>query len=85
VTDSQFKEFALRFKELSGSKEKLETLIVQAKAGHRNDQTWWMSKYIGINLIYTILKEGKQDEFCKYVFEYASSATKNSSIFIKYS
>lgn len=84
-TDSDFKKFATMFKELSGSKEKLETLIIQAKAGHRKDKTWWMSKYIGISLVYTVMKEKKQDELCKYIFEYASSATKNSSIFIKYS
>ena len=84
-TDADFKKFATMFKELSGSKEKLETLITQAKAGHRKDKTWWMSKYIGIDLVYTMLKEKKMDALCKYIYEYASSATKNSSIFIKYS
>lgn len=84
-TESDFKKFATMFKELSGSKEKLETLITQAKMGHRTDKTWWMSKFLGLSLIYTVLNEKKQDDFCKYVFEYASSATKNSSIFIKYS
>ena len=84
-TDADFKKFATMFKEVSGSKEKLENLIIQAKAGHRQDKTWWMSKYIGIALVHTALKEGKQNELCKYIFEYASSATKNSSIFIKYS
>ena len=84
-TDADFKKFAMMFKELSGSKEKVETLMIQAKAGHRKDKTWWMSKYIGINLVYTVLKENKMDNLCAYIFQYASSATKNSSIFIKYS
>lgn len=84
-TETDFKKFATMFKELSGSKEKLENLIIQAKAGQRKDKTWWMSKYIGIDLIYTVIKEKKQDALCKYIYEYASSATKNSSIFIKYS
>lgn len=84
-TDADFKKFAIMFKELSGSKESVENLIIQAKAGHRKDKTWWMSKYIGIDLVYTVLKEKKQDALCKYIFEYASSATVNSSIFIKYS
>jgi hypothetical protein len=44
-----------------------------------------MSKFIGIKLVHTVLKEKKENDFCKLVFEYASSATKNSSIFIKYS
>jgi hypothetical protein len=84
-TEADFKKFATMFKELSGSKEKIEVLTVLAKAGHRQDKTWWMSKYIGIDLIYTVIKNKKQDELCKYIYEYASSATKNSSIFIKYS
>ena len=75
----------MMFKELSGSKEKIETLITQAKAGQRQDKTWWMSKYIGVDLVYTVIKEKKMDALCKYIYEYASSATKNSSIFIKYS
>jgi hypothetical protein len=84
-TDAQFKKFAMMFKELSGSKEKIDALVTQAKAGHRKDKTWWMSKYIGIDLVYTMIKEKKANEVCKYIYAYASSATKNSSIFIKYS
>lgn len=84
-SDADFKKFAMMFKELSGSKEKIETLMLQAKVGQKQDKTWWMSKYIGINLVYTMIKENKADEVCKYIFAYASSATKNSSIFIKYS
>jgi hypothetical protein len=84
-TDADFKAFATSFKELSGSKEKLEVLIIQAKAGHRQDKTWWMSKYIGVMLVTTVIKEKKTNELCKFIYEYASSATKNSSIFIKYS
>lgn len=84
-SEADFKKFAMMFKELSGSKEKLDVLIVLAKAGHRKDKTWWMSKYIGIDLVYTVLKEKKMDNLCAYIFQYASSATKNSSIFIKYS
>lgn len=84
-SDADFKKFATMFKELSGSKEKIDVLIALAKAGHRKDKTWWMSKYIGIDLVYTVLKEKKMDNLCAYIFQYASSATKNSSIFIKYS
>jgi len=84
-TEAQFKEFATMFKELSGSKEKLSDLIIQAKAGHRADKTWWMSKYIGINLVYTVQQFDKMNDLCSYIFQYASSATKNSCIFIKYS
>jgi hypothetical protein len=84
-SEADFKKFAMMFKELSGSKEKIEALITEAKAGQRQDKTWWMSKYIGVDLVYTVIKEKKMDALCKYIYEYASSATKNSSIFIKYS
>jgi hypothetical protein len=83
--DSDFKEFATAFKNLSGSKEKIESLIIQAKMGHRQDKTWWMSKYIGIMLVDRVLKAKKMDDLCAYIFQYASSATKNSCVFIKFS
>jgi hypothetical protein len=83
--DFDFKEFATMFKYLSKSKDSLDSLIMQAKAGHRKDKTWWMSKYIGVNLVYTMIKQKKIGDLCSYMFQYASSATKNSSIFIKYS
>jgi hypothetical protein len=84
-TDKDFKEFATAFKNLSGSKEKIENLIIQAKSGHRQDKTWWMSKYIGVMLVNTVINEGKINDLSSYIFQYASSATKNSCIFIKYS
>jgi hypothetical protein len=83
--DATFKEFATMFKELSGSKEKLETLITLAKQGHRRDKVWWMSKYLGVAYCYAIKKAKKEDEVTKWLYGYGSSATKNSSIFIKYS
>jgi hypothetical protein len=84
-TDKDFKEFATAFKTLSGSKEKIDTLIAQSKAGHRQDKTWWMSKYIGVMLVNTVINEGKMNDLSSFIFQYASSATKNSCIFIKYS
>jgi hypothetical protein len=84
-TDKDFKEFATAFKNLSGSREKIDNLIIQAKAGHRQDKTWWMSKYIGVMLVNTVMNENKMNELSSYIFQYASSATKNSCIFIKYS
>jgi hypothetical protein len=84
-TDKDFKEFATAFKNLSGSKKKVEELIIEAKAGHRRDKTWWMSKYIGVMLVNTVMNEKKIDDLSSYIFQYASSATKNSCVFIKYS
>jgi hypothetical protein len=84
-TDKDFKDFATAFKTLSGTKEKVENLIIAAKAKHRQDKTWWMSKYIGVMLVNTVINEGKMNDLSSYIFQYASSATKNSCIFIKYS
>jgi hypothetical protein len=84
-SEVDFKKFATMFKGLSKSKDSIDSLIIQAKAGHRKDKTWWMSKYIGIDLVHTMLENKKMDALCSYMFQYASSATKNSSIFIKYS
>lgn len=84
-SEADFKKFATMFKELSGSRESIPNLITQAKAAHRKDKTWWMSKYIGVDLVYTMIQNKKMDALCSYMFQYASSATKNSSIFIKYS
>jgi hypothetical protein len=84
-TENTFKEFATMFKDLSGSKEKLDNLITQAKIGHRKDKTWWMSKYLGLAFCYAMKTNKKEDAVTKWLFGYGSSATKNSSIFIKYS
>lgn len=84
-SDATFKKFATMFKELSGSKKKIDELITEAKKAHRQDKVWWMSKYIGLDFVYTIIKEKKENAVARWLFEYGSSATKNSSIFIKYS
>jgi len=84
-SEKDFKEFATAFKTLSGTRKAVGDLIIEAKAGHRKDKTWWMSKYIGIMLVNTVKNEGKLGDLCSYIYQYASSATKNSCIFIKYS
>jgi hypothetical protein len=84
-SDVVYKQFAIMFKQLSGSKKKVEELIKEAQMYQKKDKTWWMSKYIGVDFCYTIQKEKKEEEVTKWLFGYGSSATKNSSIFIKYS
>ena len=83
--EETFKKFATMFKELSGSKDKLQDLILEAKKNQRQDKTWWLTKFIGVNYCYTIMKNNKTNEVTKWIYEYGSSQTKNSSIFIKYS
>jgi hypothetical protein len=84
-SEATFKKFATMFKELSHSTESIDSLIKQAKIAQRKDKTWWMSKYLGVDYCYTIKKEKKEDIITKWLYGYGSSATENSSIFIKYS
>jgi len=84
-SDTTIKKFAMMFKELSGNKNKLDDLIIETKKYQRMDNVWWMSKYIGVDFCYTMLKEKKEDSITKWLFGYGSSSSKNSSIFIKYS
>jgi hypothetical protein len=44
-----------------------------------------MSKYLGLAYCAAIKESGKEDAVTKALFGYGSSATKNSSIFIKIS
>jgi len=83
--DKILKEFATMFKELSKSKKSVKDLMTEAMICQKKDKTWWMSKFLGIHYVYTIINEKKENEVVKWLFEYGSSATKNSSIFIKYS
>lgn len=84
-SEQVLKRFATMFKELTGTKKSIKELMDEARFYQKKDQTWWMSKYLGVDYVYTITKENKQNEVVKWLFEYGSSATKNSSIFIKYS
>lgn len=84
-TDKVLEEFSKMFKDLSGSKKSVADLALEAKMNQKKDKTWWMSKYLGVAFCYALKKSGKEDEVTKALFGYGSSATKNSSIFIKYS
>ena len=84
-SDSTLKDFVKMFKKLSGTKKKDSDLMVELKENIARDKTWWMSKFLGVHFVYTILETGKEEDVVKWIYQYASSATKNSSIFIKYS
>ena len=84
-SETTMKEFVKMFKDLSGSKKSDKDLLLELKEMIARDRTWWMSKYLGVHYVYTIMKKKKEEEVVKFIFQYASSATKNSSIFIKYS
>lgn len=78
-------KFATMFKELSGSRDNIKKLIEETEHYQKVDPTWWLTKFIGVNYCYTIMKYKKENDVTKWLFEYGSSQTKNSSIFIKYS
>lgn len=80
-----FEKFARMFKQLSGSKDTILQLVEQAQNKQKTDKTWWLTKFIGVNYCYTIMKNKKENEVIKWLYQYASSQTKNSCIFIKYS
>ncbi len=84
-SDKVIEEFAKMFKDLSGSKKSVADLALEAKMNQKKDKTWWMSKYLGVAYCYALKKSKKEDDVTKALFGYGSSATKNSSIFIKYS
>lgn len=84
-SEQTIKKFAVMFKEISGSKAKLDDLVRQAKTYQKQDKTWWMSKYLSVSFCYGIKKKKKEDDVTKWLFNYGSSASQNSSIFIKYS
>lgn len=84
-SEKTFEEFAKMFKDLSGNKKNIKDLVLEAKMNQKKDKTWWMSKYLGVSFCYALKKNKKAEEVTKWIFGYGSSATKNSSIFIKYS
>ena len=84
-SETTLKDFVKMFKKLSGTKKSDKDLMVELKETIARDKTWWMSKFLGVHYVYTILESKKEEDVVKWIFQYASSATKNSSIFIKYS
>lgn len=84
-SEATLKDFVKMFKKLSGTKKTDKALMIELKETIGRDKTWWMSKFLGVHYVYTILESKKEKEVIKWMYQYASSATKNSSIFIKYS
>lgn len=83
-SSTTIKNFAKMFKELSGSRESQSKLELDASVYAKEDVAWWVSKYLGVSYVYALKKQNKLNEATKWMFEYGSSTTKNSSIFIKY-
>lgn len=87
-SEQVFKDFLNMFIEIQGQNlnaSKKKQLMEMIKDKHKQDKTWWMSKYLGVAYCHAVGTSGKLDEVTKWLYGYGSSATKNSSIFIKYS
>ena len=65
-------------------KETVQQVKTKAKALSKVDPTWWMSKYLGVYYAYTVVKSGKKDVVASRIYQYASSATESSSVYVKY-
>lgn len=84
-SEDDIKQLAAMFKIVSGSPDSVDTIYKQASNQAAKDKTWWMSKYLSVAYCYAITKNKKGDAVAKWIYGYGSSATKNSSIFVKYS
>lgn len=84
-TDKTFKDFVKMWKVVSGTKEKDASLLSEAKAAAKKDETWWITKYLGVHYLYTLQEKKKTQQVTDWLFQYGSSATENSSVFVKYS
>lgn len=78
-------EFCKMFKDLVTVSTSINQLIPLVAAKAENDKTWWMSKYFSIAYCYMMKKNKKEDKIANSIYSYASSASKFSSVFIKYS
>ena len=76
--------FASMYLSISGSSETKKEVIAKTKAMAKIDKTWWMSKYLGVYYAHTIISSRKQNKVSSKIYQYASSATASSSVFVKY-
>ena len=86
-SEQLIKEFVDMFCSLANITNAAEKkrIMQLVKIKQKEDKTWWLSKYLGVAYCYAVLNSGKVDDVTKWLYGYGSSATKNSSIFIKYS
>jgi hypothetical protein len=79
-SDSKFREFATMYKDLTKSRDSINSLMSEAKDGQKQDKTWWMTKFLGV-----LADHKKEGKVTNWLYNYGSSATDDSSIFVKYS
>lgn len=84
-SDQKFKEFAKMYKELTRSRDSIAALATEAKGHQKRDKTWWMTKFLGVHYCYVVADKKKENKVVNWLYNYGSSATSESSIFVKYS
>ena len=84
-SDTILKEFAKMYVEINPKgKETQKQVATKAKGMAKTDPTWWMSKYLSVYYAHTIIKSGKKDVVASKIYQYASSASESSSVYVKY-
>lgn len=84
-SDTLLKAFAKMYVEINPrGKETQKQVVTKAKGLAKVDPTWWMSKYLSVYYVHTIIKSGKKDVVASKIYQYASSATESSSVYVKY-
>lgn len=85
-TDAVLRKFASMYKSIAGTtnKETQKEIMTKTKGLAAADPTWWMSKYLGVYYAYEVATSRNKNKVASKIFSYASSATDNSSVFVKY-
>jgi hypothetical protein len=85
-TDAVLRKFAQMYKVLAPqSRESQKEVMMKTKGLAAADPTWWMSKYLSVYFAHAVLSSPKKNKVASKIYSYASSATDNSSVFVKYS
>ena len=84
-SDTLLTSFAKMYVEINPrGKETQKEVKAKAKGMAKVDPTWWMSKYLSVYYAHTIVKSGKKNAVASKVYQYASSASASSSVYVKY-
>ena len=85
-TDAVLRKFATMYKTIAGTtnRETQKEVIAKTKGLAAVDATWWMSKYLGVYYAHEVSTSANKNKVASKIFSYASSATDNSSVFVKY-
>lgn len=85
-SDAVLRKFAQMYKTIAPrSRESQKEVMSKTKGLAAVDPTWWMSKYLSVYFAHSIVSSPKKNKVASQIYSYASSATDNSSVFVKYS